>query len=189
MSTTSSARQMASDSVIERLTHRLFGSAIIRNDVRGELLEEIVAMALEPEWRLCSGDWAACDLVQANGFLRIQVKQSAARQSWHTEGGPSPKPNFSIASKTGRYEGATWIPEPGRNAEIYIFGWHDRTDATADHRNPSQWQFFVVPERDLPSQKSLSLSWLRTRGAPVMFEQLAESVRDVAACLAVKSSD
>jgi hypothetical protein len=97
---------MPSDHLIERLTHRLFGSAIIQNDVRGEWLEEIVAMALEPEWRLCGGDSAACDLVQADGGLRIQVKQSAARQSWHTEGSPSPKPTFSIASKTGRYDGA-----------------------------------------------------------------------------------
>ncbi len=50
---------MSSDDVIVRLTHRLFGSPILRNDIRGEVVDEIVGMALEPEWELCSGDWAA----------------------------------------------------------------------------------------------------------------------------------
>ncbi|MEO7564138.1 MAG: hypothetical protein ABIR63_07320 [Sphingomicrobium sp.] len=157
---------------ITRLAQRCFGKPIIRNDLRGELVEEIVAMALEPEWELCAGDWAAFDLKQAEGPLRIQIKQSAALQSWSAPGGPVPKPQFSIAAKTGRWEGFTWIDGVGRNAEIYIFGWHGRTDEGADHRVPDQWQFFVVAERDLPAQKSLSLSTLRKLAEPVRFDAL-----------------
>ena len=57
-----------------RLANRLLGTPLIRNDIRGELVEEMVAVALEPEWQLCAGDWAAFGLKQTDGPLRIQVK-------------------------------------------------------------------------------------------------------------------
>lgn len=63
--------------ITTRLAERLLGSPLIRNSIRGELVEEMVAVALEPEWRHCAGDWAAFDLKQADGPLGIQVKQSA----------------------------------------------------------------------------------------------------------------
>jgi len=161
-----------------RLAQRLLGTPLIRNSIRGELVEEMVAVALEPEWALCGGDWGSCDLGQVDGPLRIQVKQSAARQSWHADASPPPRPTFSIATKTGRYEGATWIAEPGRNAEIFIFAWHPVADATADHRDPDQWQFFVVPETALPAQKSISLSALARLVDPVPFANLSACVTD-----------
>lgn len=169
-----------SNPFITRLAHRLFGAPLLRNSIRGELVEEMVAVALEPEWALCAGDWGACDLVQVGGALRIQVKQSAARQSWHGDDSPPPRPRFSIAHKTGRYEGQTWIAEPGRNAEIFIFGWHPVTDVSADHRDPTQWQFFVVAEADLPSQASLSLTALQRLAAPVSHDELGAGVAEVA---------
>jgi hypothetical protein len=173
-------RSVTLPSTVIRLAHRLFGQPILRNDLRGELVEEIVAMALEPEWQGCGSDWGACDLVRPADGLRIQVKQSAALQSWTLPDGPKPRPCFSIASKTGRYEGSTWIAGVGRNAEIFVFGWHDRCDEGADHREPSQWQFFVVAERDLPDQKSISLSSLRRLARLLPFGELAAEVRGVA---------
>ena len=80
--------------LITRLTNRLSGSPLLRNSIRGELVEEMVAQALEPEWTLCADDWGACDLKQVANLkpvgrpLRIQVKQSAARQSWHADARP-----------------------------------------------------------------------------------------------------
>ena len=71
--------------LITLLTHRLFGSPLLRNVIRGMLVEEMVAQALEYEWALCADDWGACDLSQVGGPLRVQVKQSAARQSWHAD--------------------------------------------------------------------------------------------------------
>ena len=59
--------------IITRLANRLLGTPLIRNDIRGELGEEMVAVALEPEWQLCAGDWAAFDLKQADDPLRIQI--------------------------------------------------------------------------------------------------------------------
>ena len=66
--------------ITTRLANRLLGTPLIRNDIRGELVEEMVAVALDPEWQLCGGDWGPCDLKQADGPLRIQVKQSATRR-------------------------------------------------------------------------------------------------------------
>lgn len=181
--------QMTIPFAITRLAQRCFGQRIIRNDLRGELVEEIVAMALEPEWVLCAGDWAAFDLKQADGPLRIQVKQSAALQTWHKPDARPPTPCFSIKEKSGRWEdGDRWIEERSRNADIFIFGWHDRTDAKADHREPNQWQFFVVAERDFPKQKSLGLSTLHRLAKLVGFADLAAEVQTVAATLTPSSS-
>lgn len=163
--------------VIDRLTRRLFGSPILRNDVRGEVVEEIVGIALEPEWELCSGDWAACDLVHSTTKLRIQVKQSAARQSWHKGERPPPKPRFSIATETGRWEGGDqWVEERSRNAEIFVFAWHPRTDDAADHRDPDQWEFYVVPEVALPRQSSISLAGVTRLATAVPVAGLPEAV-------------
>lgn len=172
---------MIRDEILRRLFARLYGSPIVRNDARGELVEEIVAMALEPDWNSCGSDWGACDLIRPADGLRIQVKQSAGRQSWTKIDVAKSKPCFSIAPKTGRWEdGDRWIAEPGRNADIFIFGWHPRTNATADHRDPEQWQFYVVAERELPSQKSISLSRIEKLTQAVSFGSLAAKVRDVA---------
>jgi len=159
---------------------RLFGSPIVRNSIRGELVEEIVALALEPDWEHCSGDWGSCDLRHRTSPLRIQVKQSAARQSWHRAEPAARTPRFSIAHKIGRWEGGDkWVPEPGRNAEIFLFAWHPRTDEGADHRDADQWLFFVVPESRLPPTKSISLTGLLALAEPVPFAGLAAAVRIV----------
>jgi len=171
-------------SILRRLTQRLYGSPVVRNDARGELVEEIIAAALEPEWQLCSGDWGSCDLLHPASNLRIQVKQSAARQTWHKADGRPPRPCFSIKEKTGRWEeGDRWVEERSRNAEIFIFAWHPVADDAADHRDPKQWQFFVVAERDLPAQKAISLTRVRTLTEPVSFDALAAKVAEVSSRL------
>ena len=43
-----------------------------------------MAQALEPGWALCADDRGACDLRQVGGPARIQINQSAARQSWQS---------------------------------------------------------------------------------------------------------
>ena len=175
---------MRSHDIVTRLTDRLFGSPILQNNLRGEVVEEIVAWALEPEWRHCSGDWGPCDFRHPGSGLRIQVKQSAARQSWDAGEVSRKNPPFSIAEKTGRYEDdGTWIAEASRNAEIFIFAWHPVTDSSADHRDPQQWLFHVVLERDLPPQKSLSLAAVRALAPAIDFAGLAPAVAAAAACL------
>jgi hypothetical protein len=172
---------MDAQSILRRLTSRLYGSSIIRNDVRGELVEEIVAVALEPEWRLCSTDWASCDLIHSNRKYGIQVKQSAARQTWHKENAKPARPCFSIKEKTGRWEnGETWVSERSRNADIFVFAWHPFVSIEADHRDPRQWEFFVVLEKVLPPQSSISLSRVRHMTPPVSIADLATRVNSLA---------
>ena len=162
---------------VQRLTQRLYATPIIRNSARGELVEEIVAMALEPEWQLCSGDWGACDLVHPASGLRMQVKQSAARQSWHGPDAAPTRGHFSIAHKTGRYEDdGSWTEQRSRNADLFVFAWHPRTDPATDHRDPDQWRFFVVSETALPPTQSLILTTLRRLATDVSFDDLKRAV-------------
>jgi hypothetical protein len=156
-----------------RITSRLFGLPILTNVVRGEVVEEMCLMALEPEWQHAGGDYGAWDLENCKTGMRIQVKQSAARQSW---GVSISSPTFSIAHKTGRYEGAIWIAEPSRNADIFVFGWHPLTGGDADHREVGQWQFFVIPESKLPPQKSIRLSVLERIALPVSWFELKAAI-------------
>jgi hypothetical protein len=171
---------MMTAALIARLSRRLFGAPILQNNVRGEVVEEMVAMALEPEWEHCGGDWGPCDFRHGAPGLRIQVKQSAARQSWDAGEVARTNPRFAIAEKTGRYEDdGTWISERSRNAEIFVFAWHPRTDAGADHRDPEQWLFYVLAESDLPPAKSIALADVRGRARGVPFPALADAVRAV----------
>lgn len=170
---------MSSD-LINRLARRLFDKPLVQNSFRGELVEEMVAIALEPEWEHCGVDWGSCDLVRTTDGLRIQVKQSAVRQSWHVPGSPRARPSYSIARKTGRWEGTNWIEEAGRNADIFIFGLHPVDDDSADHRDPKQWLFFVVAEGRLPDQDSMALSTLQSLAEPVAVNALKRKVEEVA---------
>ena len=161
--------------LISRLTNRLFGTAIITNVVRGEIAEEIIAMALEPEWEHCGGDYASCDLRHRVSSQGIQVKQAAALQTW---GSTKSAARFSIVHKTGAWDNkaALWIPGRSRNADIFIFGWHPRTDDETDHRNADQWRFFVVAENALPEQKSIGLTALQKLATPVGHKELKSVV-------------
>ena len=157
--------------MIERLVARLYGQPLLTNVIRGAVVEEIVAMALEPEWTLCSEDYAPHDLVHVASGLRVQVKNSAARQSWGVSVG---SPRFSIEHKTGRHDGPQWIAEHGRNAEIFLFAWHPVYGDEADHRDPDQWRFYALAESDLPDQKSITLGPLARLTEPCAFAELHE---------------
>lgn len=69
------------EDVIAKVTASAFGQPLVTNVLRGHVVEAMVALALEPEWRWCSGDYAAWDFERADG-LRMEVRQSAYRQSW-----------------------------------------------------------------------------------------------------------
>lgn len=57
-----------------------FGRPLITNVMRGQVVEAIVACALEPECRWCAADYSSWDFDRADG-VRLEIKQSAARQS------------------------------------------------------------------------------------------------------------
>jgi hypothetical protein len=135
-----------------------YGKPLIENSYRGLIVEIIIGEALGSEWRLCSADWSGWDFEHRSG-CRLEVKQSAARQTWEAPRKPSP-PSFDIRERTGYYDSATWTPHAGRLAHSYVFAYHPVGDDSADHRDPSQWQFYVLPASRLPANKRISLSKL-----------------------------
>ena len=164
--------------VITKVTEAAFGKPLVTNVLRGQIAEAIVALALEPEWDWCSADYSGWDFERGDG-LRLEVKQSAARQSWGTSK-PS-KAIFDVAARTGHWEGGTeWIAKVGRPAHLYVFAHHGIYEDHADHRDPSQWDFYVVPTSALPDIKQMSLGTIKTIATAVCVDELAAAVRSIA---------
>jgi len=164
--------------VITKVSQVAFGKPLVTNVLRGHVAEAIIALALEPEWSLCSADYAGWDFERADG-LRLEVKQSAAMQSWST-GKPS-KAIFDVAARTGYWESGTeWIAKEGRPAHLYVFAHHGVYGDHADHRDPAQWEFYVVPTSALPDVKQISLSRIKLIAAAVAIDSLAVTVRSTA---------
>lgn len=166
---------MDKHAVIAGVTQAAFGKPLVNNVYRAMLAEAIVDGALDNGWHWCSGDWALCDFRHADG-TRLEIKQSAARQSWHDAGAVPSKGSFDIAARKMAWDGKRWTRSTGRNAEIYVFAFHPQTDAGADHREPSQWLFYVVPTSELPAGKRITLSGVQGLAAPVAHHQLGAMI-------------
>jgi hypothetical protein len=163
--------------VERRAAATAFGRPLVQNNLRAIVVEAMVDIALPDGWRWCSGDWAAWDFEHADGTY-LEVKQSAAQQTWAAPRVPA-QPRFDIAHRQGRWEGATWIAEPGRFAHLYVFAHHPILGDSADHRDPSQWRFYVVATTDLPFARTVSLAKLATLASPCGFDRLAASVEAI----------
>jgi hypothetical protein len=169
-------RTPSAEDIQRKVAAAAFGRPLITNVHRGLVVEAIVAAALEPEWRWCSEDYSSWDFERRDG-VKLEVKQSAARQSWAAADAKPSVCSFDIASRTGRWEnGVDWIAEPGRIAHLYVFAHHPVTDATADHREPAQWRFYVIATERLPNTRRLSLARLGELGTACTFEELRQTV-------------
>ena len=151
-----------------------FGQRLVQNNLRAVVVEAMVDLALPMDWRWCSADWAACDFIHEDG-TRLEVKQSAAQQTWEAPQSAGRR-RFDIAPRKGRWEGASWIEDPGRYAHLYLFADHPVTGETADHRDPSQWLFYAVPAANLPTTRSLSLARVGLLATPCRYAELSSSV-------------
>lgn len=141
-----------------RLLDALVGRPMVNNAFRGTLVEAMLAGALAPEWVWQADGWGSYDF-EGPGGIGLEVKQSAARQDWHEADSPPNRGRFDIAARTGLWMDKDFIKRPGRAAAIYVFAWHPLTDpAIADHRDPGQWRFHVVPASALPPQKTIGLA-------------------------------
>lgn len=153
-----------------------FDVPVMQNNLRGLWVEVMISELLGCDWKHTGDDWAAWDIEGPNN-VRIEVKQSARAQSWGISKKP---PIFSIAAAKGHYpDGTTYVENAtGRRfADIYIFAWHDGQD----QRQVSEWQFFVIDERQLPpSQKTLSLSRVKKLATAVSASGLRKEVQSLA---------
>ena len=174
-------QRLAHQLVTQRLVERVFNQRLISNVERGPYVECLIELALSelrPPWSL-TDTWASWDLEQAERGARIEIKQSAALQTW-SEPSAGASPKFDIAPRSG-YDGENgWVATepPQRHADLYVMAWHDETDPNvADHRLPEQWRFYVVPEHRLPpGQKSITLRPLSRLAEACGFDDLAETV-------------
>jgi hypothetical protein len=180
-------RDITGADIVAKASDAAFGKKLVTNILRAMLVEAIVAEALSANWRCCSADWTGWDF-QSVDAIKLEVKQSAARQTWATEASSPSKCSFDIAPRIGYFEGVDWrqFPEPIRIAHIYVFAHHPVTDLSADHRDPRQWRFYVIPACRLPGDaKTISLSRIQNLGSAhaVGFEELAGCVEEVKASL------
>ncbi len=174
---------MLHNRIVRRIVSR-YDRPVLNNVHRGEYVECMIAELLGPDWTLPwqeGYDWAPWDLRHASGAT-IEVKQSAAFQTWHAERGERTKsPRFDIAPRMGYWTAdGTWIDGTGRPASIYVFAWHpNEAETVADHRSPGQWMFYVVRAAQLPpEQRSIGLAGLQRLAGAVGFKSLAPAVRD-----------
>lgn len=172
-------RTVTAEDVASKAAGAAFGKPLVTNNLRALLVEAMIDIALAPVWRWCAADYAGWDFQHESG-TKLEVKQSAARQTWTTAtGGPS-KSSFDIAARTGYWvDGATWMPGIGRNADIYVLAHHPVEGVSADHRDPNQWNFYVVAAAALPDTKSISLARVRCLCSAVSFGELGQCVESV----------
>lgn len=162
--------------VVTKASDALFGQPLVTNVVRGHLVEAIVSLALEPDWKWCASDYASWDFENQEG-LRLEIKQSALRQTWAKPAHGKVRTSFDIKPRAGRWEGTDFIKELGRSADIYVFAFHPIADESADHRCPQQWRFFAVATDDLPGTQRISLKQVEERAQGVSFFQLCDEVQ------------
>lgn len=170
--------------VLAKVAHR-FELPLIENSLRAMYVEHLIEEVLGQAWEHTGADWGRCDFTSSDPHkIRLEVKQSAALQSWSPENPDAvvvPNPRFDIRERTGWYDGAIWHDDPGRSGEIFVFAWHPVTDrAVANHGDPLQWGFYVVLEDKLPSQKSIGLPGIAQRGRRATIDTLAAEVAQAA---------
>jgi hypothetical protein len=152
---------------------RMFDVPQMQNNIRGLWVEAMMCELLGEDWKYTGADWAAWDFERSDG-LRLEVKQSAAQQSW----GPTVTARFSIAAAKGFYpDGKTYIENPSgrRLSDIYVFAWHEGKD----QRDVEEWEFFIVDSKLLAQgQKTIGLNAVRGLVAPVGASGLCEKLSD-----------
>ena len=168
--------------IVQKLIGTYYGSKLINNVDRGHYVECMIILALGEEWNLTSAQrgWAPWDIESTAG-ARLEVKQSTALQPWSVASdAPQPRTqSFDIAFRKEPWTKGGNFPSyiPGRPADVYIFACHSLRDhAIADHRCPEQWRFIVVPERELPNQKTIPINRLKKLAAEMRYGQLAQQI-------------
>jgi len=174
------------EQVSARAAEIAFGKPLSQNNLRGLVVEVNVEAALGSAWTLCSADWLSWDFQHSDG-TRLEIKQSAAQQTWPDARKPSP-PIFDIRSRKGYWEGASWLPGVGRKAHIYIFAYHPLRKPQADHRDPRQWEFYVIPTLLLPANERIGLGAVKAMSTAIHWERLSLVVEDIRVSIKEKAA-
>jgi hypothetical protein len=155
-------------------------SDLVSNATRGILAEFIVAQAVGIKPDSVRAEWDPYDL-ETEDDIKIEVKSAAYLQSWHQE--RLSNISFSI-SRTKAWDAVTnhYEEEIKRQADVYVFALLAHKDkCTVDPLNLDQWQFFVLPTKELNerigNQKSISLGRLKDlANLTVSFPNLKQAI-------------
>jgi hypothetical protein len=158
------------DGIALRLAKRLFDQRLIQNQFRSAYVKEMVEPYLSVEgWRHVDSGPSGWDFER--GEDRLMVKQSAALQVWPEMRSVRARGIFDISTREDGFESGA---SRSRCAQTYVFAWHPVCGDEADHRNSSQWEFYVVSKSALPhSQRTISLSKIRGLEDAANIEKLA----------------
>lgn len=142
--------------VLKRVVDAALKPELLSNDVRGLIAEALLAEKIDAS--IVGGSWHAWDLqlgpdqVGLPQRVRVQVKNSARTQPWNKDG-PFTKLKWTIAAKPApTHLAKSNVPceDFGFLCDIVIFCGHVSEDwTTADHHDPSQWQFWLISAPDL----------------------------------------
>ena len=91
-----------------RLASRLFDQPLIANQYRSAFIEAMIEPYLAPHgWRYVGDGWSGWDFEHQDGG-RLELKQSAAEQTWSSPRHLRTRGIFDIAARTGYfYEGGS----------------------------------------------------------------------------------
>ena len=184
----SSSNNAFLDKSMKEMLLKQYDRAVMNNTSRAAFVECLVARTLGDGWEHHCVDglgWAAWDCYHKSS-TRLEIKQSAARQLWHTEEiSPNHSARFDIKPRKGYWppdlgDDGAWIDKPGRFTDIYVFAWHgERKKKTCDHRDANQWCFYVAKEQMLPkTQKTIGISSLEEIAKVCDISELQATVED-----------
>ena len=175
------------ESVAEYIAARICERHLMTEAWRDAYAEGLVLAALRDKFPNAGWQPSKKDApwhLENNDRTQLQIKQSAALTVQTGSANPVPSGNISFDIHPG---------SKGRQTHIYIFAWHPESDpAVADHRDPGQWRFCVMPEDELPEaeveQKTqrISLKRVQTLASRIgiepsnPYDQLADSVDRIA---------
>ncbi len=147
---------ISSEQIKNAMFKGIFDRPIMDNTFRGYWCEYMLAEAIGEECRHVGEGWHAWDMQLGEDTqdfpdrIRVQVKNSAARQIWHTDKDSTSKCQWMLSyRKRPDYLGMDGVQIPcekqGFMCDIFILCLHDRSDDHADQRDPHQWKFYLVP--------------------------------------------
>lgn len=151
------------------------------NTARGYLAEYLVARAVDSKspHRV---EWDAWDVTAGDG-TKIEVKATGRLQSWTQKRVTTPRWTFPSVNSTEEWsdaDGAYRPVDPADRVDVWVFALQTCTDDAAyDPLSTDQWEFRVIPHRELlaAGQKSAGLPFFEHRGVlPVGYDQLKEAV-------------
>lgn len=167
-----------------RLALKLFDQRIIASQFRTAYFVEMIEPLLQKYgWCAIGEPGVGCEFEHPEG-CRLKVMQAAALQPRFKEHKLETQPVFNIRPRKNSFSQEDRKRSVNfSSADIYLIGWHPGVSVErVDHREPTQWQFFVLPSRLLPrGQQTVGLARIREiagqqAGGPVSYSALPGAI-------------